>query len=96
MARARRVVKPSKRLREQPTPVLPRLPDYQPLYQTQNGYAVVADSLAYMRGLPAESIDLVMTSPPFALKRKKDYGNVEAEQYIATGSCHSPTKCIGY
>jgi site-specific DNA-methyltransferase (cytosine-N4-specific) len=33
--------------------------------------------------LQANSIDLIFTSPPFALLRKKDYGNVEAEKYVA-------------
>ncbi|MDD5557882.1 MAG: site-specific DNA-methyltransferase [bacterium] len=31
--------------------------------------------------LPENSIDLVITSPPFALRRKKSYGNVSAEKY---------------
>jgi site-specific DNA-methyltransferase (cytosine-N4-specific) len=29
-----------------------------------------------------ESVDLIVTSPPFALKRKKEYGNVEAADYV--------------
>jgi len=29
-----------------------------------------------------ESVDLVVTSPPFGLLRKKDYGNVDAEDYV--------------
>ena len=29
-----------------------------------------------------ESVDLIFTSPPYALLRKKDYGNVEAEHYV--------------
>lgn len=33
--------------------------------------------------LEAESVDLIMTSPPFGLVRKKDYGNVESEKYVA-------------
>lgn len=56
---------------------------YVPLYQTDWGQAVVADSLEVMRALPSESLDLVMTSPPFALKRKKEYGNKEAHEYVA-------------
>jgi len=54
-----------------------------PLYETQWGRAIVGDSLEVMRSLPSESIDLVMTSPPFALKRKKEYGNKEAHEYTA-------------
>jgi site-specific DNA-methyltransferase (cytosine-N4-specific) len=30
-----------------------------------------------------DSIDLIFTSPPFALLRKKDYGNVEEDKYVA-------------
>ncbi len=54
-----------------------------PLYETQRGRAIVGDSLEVMRALPDESVDLVMTSPPFALKRKKEYGNKEAHEYVA-------------
>jgi site-specific DNA-methyltransferase (cytosine-N4-specific) len=32
--------------------------------------------------LESDSIDLVLTSPPFALQRKKAYGNVEQEDYV--------------
>jgi len=28
------------------------------------------------------SVNLVLTSPPFALRRKKSYGNVSADEYI--------------
>ena len=49
--------------------------------QTEYGQIVHADSLAYMReSVSDESIDLIFTSPPFALLRKKDYGNVEDEK----------------
>lgn len=30
-----------------------------------------------------ETVDLVMTSPPFGLVRKKDYGNEDADRYVA-------------
>jgi len=36
-----------------------------------------------MRRIPADSIDLVITSPPFALTRKKEYGNEPVERYLA-------------
>lgn len=62
--------------------VLVRAP-FTPLYDTTYGQAVVADSLDVMRSLPAETIDLVMTSPPFALTRPKEYGNKEAHEYVA-------------
>src|SRR5262249_58345027 len=34
------------------------------------------------RRRPADSVALVMTSPPFALRRQKAYGNVEATEYV--------------
>lgn len=32
--------------------------------------------------MPDDSVQLVMTSPPFALQRKKDYGNPEQHEYV--------------
>ena len=53
-----------------------------PLYTTNYGAAYVGDSLLLLDQLEADSIDLVLTSPPFALQRQKTYGNVEQEQYV--------------
>lgn len=53
----------------------------RPLYRTKLGNAYCADCLDVLKVIPAESIDLVITSPPFALRRKKTYGNVSAEHY---------------
>lgn len=52
-------------------------------YTTKLGKAYIADSRGLMETLPDESVDLVMTSPPFALLRQKDYGNVPDHEYIA-------------
>jgi len=46
-------------------------------HKTRRGLIILGDSLLYMAGLKAESADLIVTSPPFGLVRKKDYGNVE-------------------
>lgn len=54
----------------------------KPLYNTELGEAYVADSLEMLAQLPDNSVNLVMTSPPFALQRKKDYGNKEQHEYI--------------
>jgi len=35
-----------------------------------------------MAGLKAKSVDLIVTSPPFGLVRKKAYGNVESHEYV--------------
>jgi DNA modification methylase len=53
-----------------------------PSYVTPRGRAYLGDSLTLMRRLPAASVSLVMTSPPFALRRKKEYGNVAAADYV--------------
>lgn len=54
----------------------------EPLYTTHYGAAYVGDALELLPGLPDESIDLVLTSPPFALQRQKAYGNVDQEEYV--------------
>lgn len=52
------------------------------LYCTKKGQAYVGDSLDLLKEIPDNSIDLVMTSPPFALRRQKTYGNVEETEYV--------------
>ncbi|MEM4290496.1 MAG: site-specific DNA-methyltransferase [Nitrososphaerota archaeon] len=54
----------------------------KPLYKTQYGEAYVGDALDLIKGLPNASIDLVLTSPPFALQRQKEYGNIEQSEYV--------------
>src|SRR5438874_4738372 len=55
---------------------------YEPLYTTTYGAAYVGDALDLLKHLPEESIDLVLTSPPFALQRQKEYGNVDQDEYV--------------
>lgn len=52
-----------------------------PLYQTDQGQMFFADSLDILRRLPENYLDLVMTSPPFALVTKKAYGNKNQDDY---------------
>ncbi len=52
------------------------------VYKTSYGVAYLGDSLEYLREMVDNSVDLIMTSPPFALRRKKEYGNVSADEYI--------------
>lgn len=54
----------------------------KPLYITDCGEAYLGDSLQLLDQLEADSIDLVITSPPFALQRQKVYGNVNQEDYV--------------
>ncbi len=53
-----------------------------PLYITDYGAAYVGDSLELLDQIESNSIDLVMTSPPFALQREKTYGNVDQQAYV--------------
>ncbi|HXG12199.1 MAG TPA: site-specific DNA-methyltransferase [Gemmataceae bacterium] len=53
-----------------------------PAYVTRWGRAYHADARDVLRRLKDNSVALVLTSPPFALRRRKAYGNVDAGQYI--------------
>ena len=46
------------------------------------GAAYLGDSLELVRSLPTDSINLVITSPPYALHFKKEYGNKTKEEYV--------------
>lgn len=54
----------------------------QRVYQTPLGTQVTGDSLSLLEQMPDESVDLIITSPPFALQRKKAYGNEEQDVYV--------------
>lgn len=56
-----------------------------PLYTTDYGAAYVGDSLDLLDHLEPDSIDLVITSPPFAVQREKSYGNVDREVFGILG-----------
>ena len=51
-------------------------------YSTSFGACVCGDALTLLKELDDNSIDLVMTSPPFALQRQKAYGNEKQEEYV--------------
>jgi len=53
-----------------------------PAYVTQFGAAYCGDSKRLLKKLPDNSVNLVITSPPFALQRKKEYGNREQAEYV--------------
>ena len=51
-------------------------------HKTKLGQIYLGDSLDYLHSKASEkSIDLIMTSPPFGLVRKKSYGNEDADEY---------------
>lgn len=53
-------------------------------YATRLGKAFTGDSLAVLPHLIDQGVrvKLIVTSPPFALVRKKDYGNEDADSYL--------------
>ena len=51
-------------------------------YQTDLGQCICGDSLEVIQAFDDNSIDLVMTSPPFALQRQKEYGNQAQNEYV--------------
>ena len=60
--------------------LIARLP--APVYLTDWGRAYCGDALELLEALPPESVDLVMTSPPFALQRTKSHGNADQSEYV--------------
>ena len=60
----------------------PDLPSDKQVYRTPRGVQLCGDSAELLAHLPDQSVDLVMTSPPFALLRQKAYGNKEQDQYV--------------
>ncbi|KZL50252.1 DNA methyltransferase [Nodularia spumigena CENA596] len=53
-----------------------------PYYTQSLGTAYLGDSLKLIKSLDQNSINLILTSPPFALTRQKAYGNESADKYI--------------
>lgn len=58
------------------------LPEVAPFYRTQLGAVYLGDSRAVLQQLPDSSVNLVFTSPPYALHFKKEYGNVRKDEYV--------------
>jgi site-specific DNA-methyltransferase (cytosine-N4-specific) len=54
----------------------------RPHYVTPFGAAYVGDATALMEQLPSGSVDLIVTSPPYALHFKKEYGNADKAAYV--------------
>ncbi len=53
------------------------------VYTTALGAQHVGDSLDLLAALQPASVDLIITSPPFALLRTKSYGNSPQTEYVA-------------
>jgi site-specific DNA-methyltransferase (cytosine-N4-specific) len=57
----------------------------QPFYQTRYGRAYLGDAVEVLSRLPSESVNLVVTSPPFPLtfQKRKPYGSVGVTEYVS-------------
>ncbi len=64
---------------EHPSQLLTKL---EPYYRTQAGAAYLGDALDILAALPDGSVNLVFTSPPYALHFQKAYGNVSKADYV--------------
>jgi site-specific DNA-methyltransferase (cytosine-N4-specific) len=51
-------------------------------FDAKYGSALWADSFKVLSALPDQSVNLVVTSPPYALHFKKEYGNASKQEYI--------------
>src|ERR1700693_3900621 len=54
----------------------------KPYYTTPYGAAFLGDSLDVLKALPDKSVNLAVTSPPYALHFQKEYGNVTKSDYV--------------
>lgn len=56
----------------------------RPYHETRLGRVLLGDSAEILRRtIPDGSLDLIVTSPPYGLVRKKTYGNEDADDYCA-------------
>jgi DNA modification methylase len=53
-----------------------------PSYSTPLGNAYLTDTLDGLKATKDDSVDLIVTSPPYALHFQKAYGNVSKEDYV--------------
>lgn len=54
----------------------------KPFFKSKKGLVFHNDSLEILRKIPDNSVNLVFTSPPYALHFKKEYGNADQADYV--------------
>lgn len=54
----------------------------KPYYETEQGKAFLGDTLNIIKNISDNSVNLILTSPPFALTSQKEYGNKQEQGYI--------------
>ncbi len=64
--------------REHPSSIIRPRPTFKTLW----GSMYQGDAQKLLAALPDDSVDLFLTSPPYALHFKKEYGNVDKEAYV--------------
>ena len=57
------------------------LVSHKAVYRTELGAAYASDALKVLQSMPDRSVSAVITSPPYALHFKKEYGNVDKQNY---------------
>ena len=60
-----------------------RIPQHTPAFETRRGQVYEGDALEILRSMPDSSVNLVITSPPYALEFKKEYGNESQAEYVS-------------
>ncbi len=65
--------------KENPSSLVSKL---SPFYETELGAAYLVNSEELLANLPSNSLNLIFTSPPYALHFKKEYGNVDKKDYV--------------
>jgi DNA modification methylase len=58
------------------------LPEASPVYSSALGSMYATDALGALRSMPAGCLNLALTSPPYALEFKKEYGNADKADYV--------------
>ena len=58
------------------------IPGFSPYYSTALGDAYLADTLEVLKAIPDATFNAVVTSPPYALHFKKEYGNADKHDYV--------------
>ena len=51
-------------------------------FETNKGKIILGDCLEYFKTVKDKSINLIVTSPPYALIKKKEYGNEDSKAYL--------------
>ncbi len=68
--------------RKTPGDALPGPSGHVPFFATERGAAYLGESRELLRTLPDSSVNLILTSPPYALHFKKEYGNADQGEYV--------------